>query len=54
MSDSKEWALAQMAEVNTIYEPNERSGLTQAFGFLVWVVEWAIIWYGTAHFFFNR
>ncbi len=44
MSDSKQWALDEMAKVNTIYEPNERPGSRQAVDFLIWMVECAIIW----------
>jgi hypothetical protein len=45
MSDSKQWALEALQEVNTIYEPGERGGWVQGVDFLIWCAECALIWW---------
>jgi hypothetical protein len=50
MGDSKQWALDTMQEVNTIFEPGERSGWTQAASFMIWCAECALIWYVASRF----
>jgi len=50
MSDSKEWALGELGKANTIYEPGERDGLSQAIDFLIWSAEIALIWYVASRF----
>lgn len=50
MSDSKQWALDTLQQVNTIYEPGERSGMSQALDFLIWCAECALIWWVASRF----
>ncbi len=50
MSDSKAWALDELAKANTIFEPSQRDGWTQAVSFLFWCLECSLIWYVAAHF----
>jgi hypothetical protein len=43
MTDSKQWALEQMQEANTIFEPKEKTPRSQLENLIIWIIEIAVI-----------
>ncbi|MBI4776748.1 MAG: hypothetical protein HY788_21640 [Deltaproteobacteria bacterium] len=51
MVDSKEWALEELEQANTIYEPYEVTNGLQLLYVICWFIEIAVISYAAFRFF---
>lgn len=50
MSDSKQWALDELQKANTIFEPDEPGNATQLMDWIIYMLEWGLIWFVASRF----